>query len=137
MGDFPKNTPEELATLDAIYKLGEGRTGSSQIPVSKAKRLIVAENIRSVSLARNYAKAINDDTNPDYKLLKKAISCPQRAVSFLMKDKEWNTSPELFYTKVSHNLNTSGFKSQFLRLNKEEINTLFIYLQRLLTVSQV
>lgn len=137
MGDYPKNTPDELAALDATYKLSEGRTGSSQMPVSRAKRLIIGENVRGESLVRNYAKAINDKSNPEYSLVKKAISCPQRAVSFLMKDKEWNTSQELFYTKVAHNLNTSGFKSAFLRLNKEEINTLFNYFQRLLTVSQV
>lgn len=136
MGDFTKNTPEELAALDATYKLGEGRTGSSQIPISKAKRLIIAENIRSESLVRNYAKDLNNEANPEFVIFKKSISCPTRAVSFLMKDNEWRTSQELFYIKISHNLNVSGFKSAFLRLNKEEINTLFNYFQRLLTISQ-
>ncbi|HRP01534.1 MAG TPA: cytochrome c [Candidatus Kapabacteria bacterium] len=137
MGDYPKNTPAELEELATTYKLNEGKAEPNQIPVAKAMKLLVTENSTNFDLDKKLATSIVDVNNPDFSLIKQTVDNPLRVATFLRKDKEWTASMDLFYTKISYNLNYSGFNSSFLRLNKEDINKLYNYFQNLMNIKQV
>jgi len=136
MSGYGKDTQEDLVKLSEAYKLGAGSSEPNQIPVAKAMSLIEKENANKEKLVLNIAKTLSDSNNPDYSIIVKAISNPERAAAFLMNNSDWKASQEVFYTMVSSNLNYNGFSSSFLRFKKDDVAKLYNYLQHVIVAPQ-
>lgn len=130
MGDYPKDSEEDLANLEQTYKLSEGKNTPNQIPVEKALQVLMKENNPKNQQIEFLIKQIEKD--PEAELFNSVITNKKLAISTLINDNEWKKSPVDFYNKISKTININGFSSKFLRLEQNEINKLFSYLQRLI-----
>ena len=130
MGDYPKDSEEDLANLEQTYKLSEGKNTPNQIPVDKALQLLIKENNPKNQQIDFLIKQTEKD--PEAELFNSVITNKKLAISTLINDNEWKKSPVDFYNKISKTININGFNSKFLRLEQSEINKLFSYLQRLI-----
>jgi len=130
MAEFPANTPDELAQLDLTYKLSEGKVTPNQIPVAKALSVLINENQDKIISSKQIIKKIEESTEKGKDLFNNVVYNKNKAIDALMKNSEWTASPELFYLTISNTINVNGFKSEFLRLNRNDLQILFEMLNR-------
>lgn len=128
MSEFPKNTPDELAQLDATYKLSEGKVNPNQIPVSKAMSVLLKENESKNNNVKSIADGFSKADEQTAVIINKVICNPERAVTTLLNSTNWRSGINSFYSEISSTPNVNGFKSEFMKLNQTDLNILYNYL---------
>jgi mono/diheme cytochrome c family protein len=130
---YPDITNEQLTGLDAAYNLSAGTIVPNQIPVAKAERKIVFEN---VPLMEQYLKfetklnsSLKDPRAQKLKLysinLRKVFTCFVRSNGFDSYDK--------FSASVLSDPIGSGFKPIVTVLSKEEWRNIYDYMKSIIT----
>lgn len=128
MSEFPENTPDELAALDATYSLSKGRVMPNQIPVAKALKLIAAENSETINRAIALASIINVNKSALPQNVYSAFGDLKKLSYFLMKSDVWMNSNADFRNYISPTINVNGFKPSALSLSEEQTGILRSFL---------
>ena len=124
--DYPAVTEEEIAQLDAEYKLSEGTETPNQIPVMKAISLISSETNQQII---NDLNVINYIDESGYKLFREyAVDKIKIANAFKFDEV---SSFENFVKILQSDPVTLGFKAEVLTLNNEQMKELFDFIYKI------
>lgn len=131
MGEFPKNTPDELQQLDMTYKLSEGRVIPGKITLESSMQILIAENKTTVDNAEKIITEIqNSKTDNGSVIFEKVAKNKNKAITSLLQSKNWKNGINEFYTELASNININGFKPEVLKLSKNDLQTLYDLLNR-------
>jgi len=132
--DYPKDSPEDLKTLDAQYSLSAGIKQPNQIPVTRATNIIIRENEPKNNKIKNIVLKIqNDKTNRGAELFRLITPDIHKAITSLLSYQKWNENETQFVNFIEVNPDIKGFKANAVFLPKEELTQVFQYLKNLLT----
>lgn len=124
--DYPAVTEEEIAQLDAEYKLSEGTETPNQIPVMKAISLISIETNQQII---NDLNVINYIDESGYKLFRE-YAVDKIKIANAFKFDEVN-SFDNFVKILQSDPVTLGFKAEVLTLNNEQMKELFDFIYKI------
>lgn len=124
--DYPAVTEEEIAQLDADYKLSEGTETPNQIPVMKAISLISSETNQQII---NDLNVINYIDESGYKLFRE-YAVDKIKIANAFKFDEVN-SFDNFVKILQSDPVTLGFKAEVLTLNNEQMKELFDFIYKI------
>jgi mono/diheme cytochrome c family protein len=124
--DYPAVTEEEIAQLDAEYKLSEGTETPNQIPVMKAISLISSETNQQII---NDLNVINYIDESGYKLFRE-YAVDKIKIANAFKFNEVN-SFDNFVKIIQSDPVTLGFKAEVLTLNNEQMKELFDFIYKI------
>ncbi len=124
--DYPAVTEEEIAQLDAEYKLSEGTETPNQIPVMKAISLISSETNQQII---NDLNVINYIDESGYKLFRE-YAVDKIKIANAFKFDEVN-SFDNFVKILQSDPVTLGFKAEVLTLNNEQMKELFDFIYKI------
>lgn len=124
--DYPAVTEEEIAQLDAEYKLSEGTETPNQIPVMKAISLISSETNQQII---NDLIVINYIDESGYKLFRE-YAVDKIKIANAFKFDEVN-SFDNFVKILQSDPVTLGFKAEVLTLNNEQMKELFDFIYKI------
>ena len=129
----PKDSPEDLATLDQLYNLSKGTEIPAQIPVSAAAKLILNENESQVQNINRRLNYIEDDiSNPAVMLFKKITNNKFKALVSLERSSDWKQNEQLFISTIVNNVNLDGFNYGVYDLSGNDWDILHSYLKHIL-----
>lgn len=130
----PTDSPQDLQALELSYQLSKGSMQAGQIPVKKAVRLVVDEGRPEVERVASAIRSIKSGgEGPGPEVLRRVISDPRKLITGL---KSWgSTLPTLaeFMYLATRDPNALGFKPSVSRLSDREWETLYGYLQDVLS----
>lgn len=125
--DYPAVTEEEIAQLDAEYKLSEGTAETpNQIPVMKAISLISSETNQQII---NDLNVINYIDESGYKLFRE-YAVDKIKIANAFKFDEVN-SFDNFVKILQSDPVTLGFKAEVLTLNNGQMKELFDFIYKI------
>lgn len=124
--DYPAVTEEEIAQLDAEYKLSEGTETPNQIPVMKAISLISSETNQQII---NDLNVINYIDESGYKLFRE-YAVDKIKIANAFKFNEVN-SFDNFVKILQSDPVTLGFKAEVLTLNNGQMKELFDFIYKI------
>lgn len=124
--DYPAVTEEEIAQLDAEYKLSEGTETPNQIPVMKAISLISSETNQQII---NDLIVINYIDESGYKLFRE-YAVDKIKIANAFKFDEVN-SFDNFVKILQSDPVTLGFKAEVLTLNNGQMKELFDFIYKI------
>ncbi|MBZ0183756.1 MAG: cytochrome c [Melioribacteraceae bacterium] len=124
--DYPAVTEEEIAQLDAEYKLSEGTETPNQIPVMKAISLISSETNQQII---NDLNVINYIDESGYKLFRE-YAVDKIKIANAFKFDEVN-SFDNFVKILQSDPVTLGFKAEVLTLNNGQMKELFDFIYKI------
>ncbi len=130
--DFPPVTDEEVQEMDATYSLTKGVKTSNQIPVDLAMQKLLEERSHSQKIyhALDY---INNHPNVEgANVFKKVASNRYRVLSSFYASNISLMELNEFVEIVSTNFNELGFNAEVSRLEQNEWQNLFSYLNDVL-----
>ena len=129
IGGFPVITEAELKQIDDIYDLGSPRRTSSQIPVQKAEKNQVKDS-KVVSDAIDAIVArIAENPTDQAELFRKVSGDQRKAIATLLRTTAWRTDYNAFVTLVTNSTGRNGFKTSVMKLNKEEMTSLYSFMK--------
>jgi mono/diheme cytochrome c family protein len=131
--DPPMDDESDLAALDQLYNLSEGRKLAGQMPVESAMQLITEKHDYKFDKITVAVKDVN--SNPRRKtsqLIKTVTYNLKLALSALENSDKWKGSEDLFKNHLKINIYQNGFNSKIFNLNSDEWNTLYNYLNNVL-----
>jgi len=124
--DYPAVTEEEIAQLDAEYKLSEGTETPNQIPVMKAISLISSETNQQII---NDLNVINYIDESGYKLFREyAVDKIKIANAFKLVEVNGFDN---FVKILQSDPVTLGFKAEVLTLNNGQMKELFDFIYKI------
>jgi mono/diheme cytochrome c family protein len=131
MGDFQKNTPDELQQLDLAYKLSEGRTIPGKISLETAFKKLENEHINTIDEVNIIISEIEKNQSDNGSVIfDKVAKNKNKAITSLLNNPIWKNGLNEFYTELASNININGFKPEVLKLNKADLQTLYDLLNR-------
>ena len=129
----PGDTPDEIAGLDASYNLSKGFTQPNQIPVGIAEEKLITENSVSEFKVHEISERIkNDNTNTEAKIFTNMTGNLTKAVTSLLKNKEWMENEAKFTQYITHYPLSKGFNKKIQLLDKDKISGLYVYLKSII-----
>jgi len=123
----PADSIGDLKALDAAYQLAQGMNVAGQIPIKKALRLVVNENIAGAELVHKSVSQLNGSQDPGAVLLKRVMVDEQRVMKSAVSLKDRVRSVDDFIKMVTADPLHSGFKASVIRLSPDEWNRLYHY----------
>ena len=131
--DPPKDSPEDLSTLDQLYNLSKGKEMPAQIPVSAAAKFVINENDSLIQNISRILSTISDNiTDPAALLFDKITDNKFRALVSLERSSDWKQNEQLFINTVVNNVSLNGFNTQVYNLSGNDWDMLHSYLKRIL-----
>jgi mono/diheme cytochrome c family protein len=128
--DPPKDSPEDLSTLDKLYNLSKGIEMPAQIPVSSAAKIIVNENDSlSQNISRILSTIADNISDPAVQLFDKITDNKFRALVSLERSSDWKQNEQLFINTIVNNVNFNGFNRQVFNLSGNDWDLLHSYLK--------
>jgi len=132
--DYTKDGPEDLKALDKQYSLSAGVKQPNQIPVLAAMRILVNENsAKNEKIKVLIEKIKNDKTEKGAEIFRNITSGMNRALLSLLSYPKWNENETQFVNFIGLNPVPKGFSAGTVTLQKEEVSSVFRYLQKLLS----
>jgi mono/diheme cytochrome c family protein len=124
----PKDSPEDLTTLDQLYNLSKGREIPAQIPVSAATKFVINENesqVQNISvILRTVSGSISD---PAAQIFDKITNNKFRAIVSLKRSLDWKQNEQLFINTIVNNVRLNGFNRQVFNLSANDWELLYSY----------
>jgi len=127
----PKDTPDELAVLDAAYNLSQAQNLPAQIPVKSAMIISSSEAERKSELIQKLLSEILNSSEPGAELLKHNTSEISKAITVLMNDISWKDNQNRFVSLVVNEAKQNGFSNKVFSLTAEDWNLLFNYVNQI------
>ncbi len=132
--DYPKDSPEDLKTLNAQYSLSSGAKQPNQIPVAAAQKLLIAEgSAKNDKIKILTDKIINEKSEKGALIFRSMTSDVKRALNSLFSFPKWNENESQFVVFLGLSPDQKGFKAGSAFLPKEDLTTVFQYLKNILT----
>lgn len=126
----PKDTPDELSLLDATYNLSKVQNIPAQIPVNSAMIISSNEAEKKSEFIQKLIPEILNSSERGAELLKDNTSNVSKAIAVLMNDISWKNNQNQFVSLVVNEVNQNGFSNSVFRLNSEDWNVLFNYVNQ-------
>lgn len=126
----PKDTPDELSLLDATYNLSKVQNIPAQIPVKSAMIISSNEAEKKSEFIQKLIPEILNSSERGAELLKDNTSNVSKAIAVLMNDISWKNNQNQFVSLVVNEVNQNGFSNSVFRLNSEDWNVLFNYVNQ-------
>ncbi len=128
----PMDSPDDLRQLETLYQLSQGVNRPGQIPVAKAKRIVIAEGSAEVRRATALVKSLeSDDADGGARLLRSVSADKERAVTALVIHGPEYPGLDAFIRTVSADPLLYGLKPAVNDLSREEWGSLFNYIASL------
>ncbi len=131
MSNAPQSTDDELAQMDATYKLSEGKVTSNQIPLENAVTAIENDfktlNDKAGNIEKNLVYYRNE---PGAKLVVENSTNLRKFIISLLRGTEWKNSSSDFVNEIKSGIYNNGLRPSVLRLNNEEISQMYSFLLR-------
>src|ERR1035441_9262229 len=129
----PKDSPENLETLDQLYNLSKGTEIPAQIPVSAAVKFIINENDSQVqNITRILSTIAGDISDRAVQLFDKITDNKFMALVSLERSLDWKLNEQLFINTIVNNVNLNGFNRQVFNLSGKDWDLLHTYLIHIL-----
>jgi mono/diheme cytochrome c family protein len=131
-GDFPKDTPEQLETMNKTYKLEKVEAPSARIPVSEAMKQVEEEAIplaRTNSRVLSYISRHPEDEGA--RIFYRVVINERRALTVLGTSGFWSKNESDFVKLVTAEAVQNGFDPKVALLSNNEWQTLYMYLKNL------
>ncbi|MEJ2103840.1 MAG: hypothetical protein P8X47_04595, partial [Ignavibacteriaceae bacterium] len=133
MKDPPKDSENDLAALNQLYNLSEGKKVSAQIPVSAAMELVERDAEKKIEKLDEAISQIDKDrTNSSAKLFNYICKDEKVALSSLINSDSWRQSGNDLFQFFTINVNQNGFNGRVFNLSDSELNGLYNYLKQIL-----
>ena len=133
MKDPPEDTENDLAALNQLYNLSEGKKVPAQIPVSAAMDLVTHDaEKKSEKLNEAISKIDKDKYNSAAKLFNYLCENEKVALSSLINSDKWKQSGNNLFHFLTINANQNGFNGRVFNLSDSELNSLYNYLRQIL-----
>lgn len=128
--DFPVDSLSELQDLEKIYNLSKGTQLPPQIPVKLAMQKLQNESNDDSKYIQDVCESIATKTQEEQgaALAKRLSSNSNKVITAALSVK--NKSLDEFIRTVSIDPITIGFKSEVVRLTREEWSSLYSYLSK-------
>lgn len=131
--DAPQDSKDELTSLDQTYNLSKGLQISPQIPVNAAVELITKENDQRFQSIISVLQKINSDKiERGAEIFINITNNEMKALTLLNSSTEWHQSQQKFVSLIYGSINNGGFSSKVNHLDKEDWNTLYNYLIKII-----
>src|SRR3989339_1747722 len=131
--DAPQDSKDELTALDQAYNLSKGLQIAPQIPVSAAVELISKENDQRFQRIVSVLQKINDEKlEKGAEIFRSITSNEMIALTTLNSSTDWHQNQQKFVSVVYGSINNGGFSSKVNHLDKEDWNTLYNYLIKII-----
>ena len=131
--DAPQDSKDELTALDQAYNLSKGSQIAPQIPVSAAVELISKENDQRFQRIVSVLQKINDEKlEKGAEIFRSITSNEMIALTTLNSSTDWHQNQQKFVSVVYGSINNGGFSSKVNHLGKEDWNTLYNYLIKII-----
>jgi hypothetical protein len=128
--DPPKDSPEDLSTLDQLYNLSKGVEMPAQIPVSAASKFIINENDSLIqNISRILSNISTNITDTAALLFNKITDNKFKAIVSLERSLDWKQNEQLFINTIVNNVNLNGFNRQVFNLSGNDWDLLHGYLK--------
>jgi mono/diheme cytochrome c family protein len=126
----PKDSPEDLSTLDQLYNLSKGIEMPAQIPVSAAAKFVINESESQVQNITHILNTISADFSaPVVQLFDKITDNKFRAIVSLKRSLDWKENEQLFINIIVNNVNLNGFNRQVFIISGNDWDLLHSYLK--------
>ena len=130
--DYPKDSPEDLKSLDVQYSLSSGIKQPNQIPVSQATTIILKEQeLKNNKIKSIVSKIQGDKNNKAAEIIKSVTLNLNRAINSLYAYPKWNENEQQFVNFIDVNPDIKGFKANVTYISKEDLTLVFQYLKNL------
>jgi mono/diheme cytochrome c family protein len=124
----PKDSPEDLTTLDQLYNLSKGKEIPAQIPVSAAARFVINENdTRVQNISKILSTIAGNISDPTVQLFDKITDNKFRAIVSLERSLDWKQKEQMFIMVIVNNVNLNGFNRQVFNLSGNDWDLLYSY----------
>jgi mono/diheme cytochrome c family protein len=124
----PKDSPEDLATLDQLYNLSKGKEIPAQIPVSAATKFVINDNESQVQNISGILRTISGSiTDPAVQLFNRITDNKFEAIVSLKRSLDWKQNEQLFINTIVNNVGTNGFNRQVFNLSANDWELLYSY----------
>ena len=124
----PKDSPENLETVDQLYNLSKGTEIPAQIPVSAAAKFIINENDSRVQNTSGVLRAIAVNiSDPAVQLFDRITDNKFKAIVSLERSLDWKQNEQLFINTIVNNVNLNGFNSHVFNLSVNDWDLLHNY----------
>jgi hypothetical protein len=131
--DASQDSKDELTVLDQTYNLSKGLQISPQIPVSAAVEIYTKENDQRAQRIISVLQKINSDKiERGAEIFRNITNNKMKALTALNSSTDWHQSEQRFVSLVYGSINNGGFSSKVNHLGKEDWNTLYNYLIKII-----
>lgn len=130
-GKLPKDSSTDLEKLDKEYGLTKGTIEPNTIPVERAEKLIVNEQMQMVEKAKHAAKILNTDNSKETAFFNTYVSNPEKVAAILFNSSDWEKSSGEFSRMVTADPIDKGFNSKINNAGTRELKALFSYAKQL------
>lgn len=127
--NHPVDSTDELKKLDTMYALSKGMTVSGQIPLRKAKEIILKEQALTAQEIADDIKATEFSVEQGANLLREYANDQQRVFASCVNMKQQLPDFNNFIEVVAVNPVQFGFKPAVTKLSTLEWNALYTYLR--------
>jgi hypothetical protein len=136
--DFPKDSPQDIETMDKTYHLQEGETASSRIPLSEAMKQIEEE---AIPIAKNISAMMSEisqhPTDQGSIIFRNVTTDEKRALTMLSASDFWSKNESDFVVIVTTDAVQSGFDAKVAQLSVQDWSTLYNYLKDLFSMKNI
>jgi mono/diheme cytochrome c family protein len=137
-GDFPKDTPEQLAAMNKTYHLEKVQAPPVRIPVSEAMRQIEEDAVPLVRKTSNVSSYISQHSMEEgSQLFSRVVINEQKALTMLAASGFWSKSQNDFVMIVTADAVQNGFDPKVAQLSTQDWQTLYSYLKDLFTKQNI
>lgn len=123
----PKDTPDQLAMLDAAYNLSKVQNIPAQIPVKSALIISSNEAEKKSEYIQKLLSEILNSSEPGAQLLKNNTSDISRAIAVLLNDLTWKNNQNRFVSLIVNEVKQNGFSNKVFNLTAEGWISMFNY----------
>ncbi len=137
-GDFPKDTPEQLAAMNKTYHLEKVEAPAEHIPVSAAMSQVEEEAIPVVKATASVSSYISEHPADDGgQIFNNVVISRQRALTTLANSNFWSKTESDFVMVVTANAVQNGFDPKVAQLSTQDWQTLYNYLKDLFSKQDI
>lgn len=135
---YPKDNPEEVASLDQKYQLSQGGKLPNQIPLKLAMELqtlnydTLKADLNAISWSVD-----NDKSDTGAVIFSQLVSNKTKALNALASSMIWTTSPEDFIKFLQTDPVDKGFKASLYQESNERMNMVYQYLKNVFAKNRV
>lgn len=124
----PKDSPDELALLDATYNLSKVQEIPAQIPVKSAMLITSNEGDKKSDVILKLISGFKSNPEQGALLFVNVTSDISKALVSLMSNLNWKNNQNQFVNLVVNEVNQNGFNNKIFSLSSSDWNILFDFL---------